>query len=105
MEKIFNKIFILFTTVIISSSISFAQDTTAAKDTITTASGLKYIVLKKGNGVKADSGKEVEVHYNWYLTNGRLIGSSIKTGHPYEFVLSKGKVIKGWDEGISYTIS
>ncbi len=96
----FDKIFIVIISVIILSSFSNAQN--AANDTITTPSGLKYIILDRGNGAKADSGKEVEVHYNWYLTNGRLIGSSIKTGHPFDFVLGKGKVIKGWDEGISY---
>jgi len=71
-------------------------------DTVMTSSGLKYVIIERGSGAKADSGKEVEVHYNWYLTNGRLAGSSIKSGHPFDFILGKGKVIKGWDEGISY---
>jgi hypothetical protein len=73
-----------------------------SEDTITTASGLKYLIFEKGNGAKADSGKDVEVHYNWYLANGRLIGSSIRSGHPFEFVLGRGSVIKGWDEGLTY---
>ena len=93
---------VLIFSLTVFSSISAAQNINSAKDTITTASGLKYIILEKGNGIQADSGKEVEVNYNWYLTNGSLIGSSINTDDPYYFVLGTGKVVKGWDEGISY---
>lgn len=98
--KIFNVISVLLFLVL--TSLSFAQSNGTASDTLATASGLKYVILGRGNGAKADTGMEVEINYNWYLTNGRLIGSSFKTGHPYDFVLGKGKVIKGWDEGISY---
>ncbi len=97
MLKIFISVFIVFSISVYSP----AQTLRTAADTVTAADGLKYIIISKGSGVKADTGKEVEVNYNWYLTNGKLIGSSIKTGRPFDFVLGKGNVIKGWDEGIS----
>ena len=80
---------------------SFAQENTPKHDTVTTKSGLKYIVLNKGNGVKAQDGKEVEVNYKGYLPNGKVFDSSYKRGKPIDFILGTGKVIKGWDEGIA----
>ena len=67
-----------------------------------TADGLKYIILKKGNGTKAENGKKVGVHYSGYLGDGtwKLFDSSVQRGQPIEFTLGIGQVIKGWDEGI-----
>src|SRR5690606_27214675 len=70
-------------------------------DTVTTESGLKYIVIDEGNGAKAENGKAVEVHYTGYLTDGKVFDSSRDRGEPIEFVLGKGQVIKGWEEGIA----
>jgi peptidylprolyl isomerase len=71
------------------------------KDTVTTASGLKYIVVEKGNGPKAENGKMVSVHYTGYLQDGSTFDSSVERGEPFSFMLGAGQVIKGWDEGIS----
>lgn len=73
----------------------------AQEDTITTESGLKYIVVKSGDGEFAQTGKSVEVHYTGYFTDGRIFDSSAERNEPIEFVLGKSQVIKGWDEGIS----
>jgi len=70
-------------------------------DTITTASGLKYLVLSKGTGVHAELNKNVEVHYTGYLLDGKVFDSSVERGDPIEFILGAGQVIKGWDEGIA----
>jgi peptidylprolyl isomerase len=67
-----------------------------------TESGLKVVYFNEvPDGVKAEPGKRVAVHYSGYLTNGSLFDSSIQRGSPIEFVLGRGQVIKGWDEGIS----
>jgi FKBP-type peptidyl-prolyl cis-trans isomerase FkpA len=66
-----------------------------------TPTGLYYIELKKGTGVRASKGKKVKVHYEGKLTNGTMFDSSQKTGKPFEFVLGQGQVIPGWDEGIA----
>jgi FKBP-type peptidyl-prolyl cis-trans isomerase/Tetratricopeptide repeat len=70
-------------------------------DTIKTESGLKYIVLEKGSGAKADTGKEATVHYTGYLPDGKEFDSSIKRNQPFSFTIGEGKVIKGWDEGVA----
>lgn len=68
---------------------------------VTTASGLQYWNIKLGTGALAISGKKVKVDYTGWLTTGKKFDSSVGTGHPFEFVLGDGQVIKGWDEGIA----
>ena len=64
----------------------------------TTASGLKYIVLKQGSGEKPVATSNVKVHYAGTLTNGTEFDSSIKRGEPIDFNLNQ--VIPGWTEGL-----
>ncbi|MFA4851632.1 MAG: FKBP-type peptidyl-prolyl cis-trans isomerase [Bacteroidales bacterium] len=71
------------------------------KDTVTTASGLKYIVVKEGDGIQAASGKTVKVHYTGYFVDGSIFDSSVERGEAFSFVLGQGRVIKGWDEGVA----
>jgi len=71
------------------------------KDTLKTASGLKYIYVNQGTGTKAENGKTVSVHYSGYLMDGKLFDSSIERGEPIQFPLGQGMVIKGWEEGIA----
>lgn len=86
------------TALLIFTSINFAI---AQSDTITTGSGLKYIVVEKKDGIQAENGKAVEVHYTGYLLDGKVFDSSRERKEPIEFVLGQGQVIKGWDEGIA----
>lgn len=76
---------------------------TKGKDTITTESGLKYIIVKNApkNATAAQKSHKVQVHYSGYLTDGKLFDSSLKRNQPFEFNLGAGQVIKGWDEGIA----
>lgn len=66
-----------------------------------TASGLEYWDIKAGAGAVANSGQHVKVDYTGWLTNGKKFDSSVGTGHPFDFMLGAGQVIKGWDEGIA----
>lgn len=66
-----------------------------------TSSGLAYKIIKKGTGPKAEAGKTVSVHYTGKLSNGTKFDSSYDRNQPIEFELGRGRVIKGWDEGIS----
>ena len=68
---------------------------------VTTASGLQYYDLKVGDGPAVVKGKKVKVHYTGWLTNGKKFDSSVDSGHPFEFQLGAGQVIKGWDEGVA----
>jgi peptidylprolyl isomerase len=72
------------------------------KDTLTTPSGLQYIVVEKSKDTtKAEAGKNVSVHYTGMLLDGKIFDSSVERGTPFEFGLGQGQVIKGWDEGIA----
>ena len=79
-----------------------------------TESGLYFIETKKGNGAKAENGKKVKVNYTGKLIDGTVFDTSIEKEakeaniyndkRPYEpisFVLGRGEVIPGWEEGIS----
>ena len=66
-----------------------------------TKSGLAYIMAKEGTGLKPTAGKIVSVHYTGKLTDGSKFDSSYDRNAPIEFPLGEGRVIPGWDEGIS----
>ncbi len=64
----------------------------------TTASGLKYQVVREGEGTPPRMGQEVTVHYAGWLTDGTLFDSSFARGEMATFTL--GRVIAGWNEGL-----
>ncbi|WKL47983.1 peptidylprolyl isomerase [Flavobacterium pectinovorum] len=66
-----------------------------------TESGLRYKMINKGEGKKAEAGKTVSVHYEGSLENGKVFDSSYPRKKPIEFRLGQGQVIEGWDEGIA----
>ncbi len=66
---------------------------------MTTASGLQYEVLKKGEGtVSPGPTDQVEVHYHGTLINGKVFDSSVQRGETITFGLNQ--VIRGWTEGL-----
>lgn len=65
-----------------------------------TDSGLKYEDLVVGDGETAIVGQRVSVHYTGWLTNGSQFDSSVDRNEPFNFLLGKGMVIRGWDEGV-----
>ena len=67
---------------------------------VTTPSGLKYIDVKVGTGPSPKLGQEVSVHYVGTLMNGTKFDSSRDHGMPFSFVIGRGNVVKGWDEGV-----
>jgi len=66
-----------------------------------TSSGLRYKIIQKGDGKKAEKGKKVSVHYKGSLENGQVFDSSYTRKQPIDFPLGQGHVIEGWDEGIA----
>jgi len=74
---------------------------TAGKDTLKTASGLKYIIIEKGSGKKAIIGGNVTIQYSGWLENGKMFDSSIKKGQPLKFPLGQKSVLPGLDEAVS----
>lgn len=67
----------------------------------TTASGLVYYDIKKGDGASPKKGQVVTVHYDGQLPSGKQFDSSRQRGNPFRFQLGKGRVIKGWEEGVA----
>ncbi|WP_028282856.1 peptidylprolyl isomerase [Olleya marilimosa] len=65
-----------------------------------TKSGLRYQIIQKGNGKKAEKGNQVSVHYKGQLADGTVFDSSYKRNQPLDFQVGVGQVISGWDEGI-----
>jgi FKBP-type peptidyl-prolyl cis-trans isomerase len=70
-------------------------------DGVKTASGLQYWDIKVGTGAEAKAGSHVTVHYTGWLTSGKKFDSSVDANQPYDFVIGKGDVIKGWEEGVT----
>ena len=71
------------------------------KEMTKTSSGLWYKIIKNSIKPKPKNGEMVKVHYTGMLLNGEVFDSSYSRNMPIEFVLGAGRVIKGWDEGIS----
>lgn len=75
----------------------------------TLTSGLQYEVITpaKDGAHQPEKGNVVIVHYTGWLADkdgnpimDKKFDSSVGRGAPFEFVIGKGQVIKGWDEGV-----
>lgn len=83
------------------SAQSFSEEDKPEAEVVTTESGLKYKVIKEGDGEKPEKGDRVKVHYTGKLTDGEVFDSSRERDKPFVFPLGIGRVIKGWDEGVA----
>ena len=79
----------------------FAKNHIEAKHT---SSGLYYTVSRPGSGETAQSGQAVTVNYSGRILDGKTFDSNTDTAFhhtdPFKVELGKGRVIKGWDEGL-----
>ena len=73
-------------------------DSDAAREFSTTASGLRYRILRASNGRKPAATSSVEVHYRGWLDSGREFDSSYGRGETTSFPLNG--VIPAWTEGL-----
>lgn len=64
-------------------------------------SGLYVLILEEGSGVEARSGNTITVHYTGKGIDGRVFDTSLDKPQPLSFVLGRGEVIQGWDEGFA----
>jgi FKBP-type peptidyl-prolyl cis-trans isomerase len=80
---------------------------------VTTASGLKYVIVQPSTGRKPLAGDTLLVNYAGRTMEGKLFDTSIESvakasglqqpGRNYEpikFVVGNSEVIRGWDEGL-----
>ena len=77
---------------------AFLAENAKKDNIITTASGLQYEILKKGEGASPTSKSRVTVHYLGTNIDGEEFDSSYRRGEPTAFPLNQ--VIAGWTEGI-----
>ena len=70
-----------------------------------TSSGLQYEDTTPGTGATPAKGQTCVMHYTGWLwengQKGKKFDSSVDRGQPFEFPIGVGRVIKGWDEGVS----
>lgn len=62
---------------------------------------LEYIEREAGTGAMPEAGDRVSVHYTGTLEDGTVFDTSANRGVPFDFVLGRGEVIPGWDQGIA----
>ena len=68
---------------------------------VTLPSGLKYVETAAGTGPGAQLGQTLSVKYTGKLQSGKVFDSSdLHGGKPYDFVMGRNSVIKGWEEGM-----
>ncbi len=92
---------VFLTTLLLFASCSKSGPTKVKGDPHTTPSGLQYWDITIGTGDTAMAGNVVKVNYTGWLTDGKKFDSSFDHGKPIQFPLGSGRVIKGWDEGIT----
>ena len=73
-------------------------DKDAATKFTAAKSGLKYRILRKGEGAAPKATNTVRVHYHGWLDNGKVFDSSYQRNEDISFGLNQ--VIKGWTEGM-----
>ena len=68
-----------------------------ADDFTTTASGLKYLDLRPGEGASPQKGDQVSVHWSGFTKGyqGKRIDNTSVRDEPYEFVIGSGEV-RNW---------
>ena len=89
------KVFSLFS-LLVFSTIANGQ----ILDTLKTNSGLKYLILKQGNGQKPWPGKEISIYYSVDQLDGKHIDNN-HDGKPYKVAFKPDEFIPGLVEGIS----
>ena len=77
---------------------AFLEENKKKEGITTTASGLQYKIIKKGDGDIPISTDKVKVHYKGTLINGDVFDSSYDRNEPAVFPVTG--VIKGWQEAL-----
>jgi FKBP-type peptidyl-prolyl cis-trans isomerase len=85
----------------LSEATAFFTKLKANKNVVELPDGLRYEIIKPGEGSPPKPTDTVKVNYTGTLLNGSIFDSSVQRGQPMEIGLDK--VIAGWTEGLQKT--
>jgi FKBP-type peptidyl-prolyl cis-trans isomerase len=63
-----------------------------------TSTGIRYIVMREGQGALPKPGEKVDVLYVGRLLNGKVFDQAVDRDHPFTVRVRRGEVIEGWDQ-------
>lgn len=63
-----------------------------------TNTGIRYIVMREGNGEKPKPGEKVAVLYVGRLLNGTVFDQATEKDKAFVFRVARDEVIQGWDQ-------
>ncbi|HND62367.1 MAG TPA: FKBP-type peptidyl-prolyl cis-trans isomerase, partial [Opitutaceae bacterium] len=81
-----------------AESAAFLTEISKKPGVVETQSGLRYEIIKPGEGSAPKATDTVKAHYTGSLVSGKVFDSSVQRGEPVEFPLDQ--VIPGWTEGL-----
>ncbi|MEJ6793697.1 MAG: FKBP-type peptidyl-prolyl cis-trans isomerase [Flavobacteriales bacterium] len=82
----------------IGTAMKFLEENAKKEGVVTTASGLQYTVITKGDGEQPKETDNVTVHYHGTQLDGTVFDSSVERGQPASFPVNG--VIPGWVEAL-----
>ena len=95
------KYLLLITISIVSINCSNQNKLTASNDDyVTTASGLKYKILQKGNGHQARAGQEVLIFETTTYLNGTVLYSNENSARPVKVLIGGNQTTTAVDEAL-----
>ena len=98
-----NKLMIFGLLVLLASCSILKSDGLKENKQYVTESGLKYTIYEHNSkAIKVDSGDVISVHYVGMLDDSTIFDSSYDRKQPLQFEVGVGRVIKGWDQGLTY---
>ena len=104
-KNLFNVSIILLFALALLPQAAFAYKESAAATDDTQFQKIDTVV---GTGEEAEVGKTVNVHYTGWLYDenapdkkGKKFDSSLDRKEHFSFMLGAGRVIKGWDQGVT----
>ena len=81
-----------------AASSAFLEKNRSRSKVVTTTSGLQYLVLRQGSGIKPSLSSTVVTHYQGEFVDGTVFDSSRQRGAPATFPVTG--VIEGWTEAL-----
>lgn len=67
-----------------------------------TSTGIRYLVMREGEGEVAHAGDKVSVLYVGRLLNGKMFDQRLEATAPFTVRVRRGEVIEGWDQLLQF---